>query len=196
MPNEFPKPGRCNAYSKGGGYCWVWPRKGKKRCHFHGGAPGSGIPKSQRPKVLSPAAREAKAAMDQKRREAIEAGVLDKFPQGRKKRPRPGRDPIGATEIVAPGMPPTAVSSTTRRGAELGKAVDQGLAFLNRELADDTPLDDVGAYRRRMVNVQAAKTAINAQIRVDENELRAQKATKLGSLLTRLRNQTKGEGEP
>lgn len=184
---DTPLPGRCNAKNRAGGYCAQWPCAGRKRCKFHGGAPGSGIHKSGKKPVLTEAALEGKRRADERRRQAIAEGVLDKFPQGRKKG---SRNKTAAPDMnpLAPDMPATAVASTTRRGAELGKAVDKGLAFINRELDDDSPIDDVGAYRRKLVNTQVAKAAINAQIRVDENELRAQKATRLGSLLSRLRN--------
>lgn len=40
-----PLPGRCNARTRGGGYCWSWPTKSNgKRCRMHGGASGSGRP--------------------------------------------------------------------------------------------------------------------------------------------------------
>jgi len=39
-----PIPGRCNARTRGGGYCQNPPVTGKTRCRMHGGAVGSGRP--------------------------------------------------------------------------------------------------------------------------------------------------------
>jgi hypothetical protein len=40
-----PIEGRCNARTRSGGYCRNWPtRSNGKRCHFHGGAEGTGRP--------------------------------------------------------------------------------------------------------------------------------------------------------
>lgn len=43
MPSDEPKPDRCGAQCRNGGYCTQYPVNGSERCRMHGGK-GSGAP--------------------------------------------------------------------------------------------------------------------------------------------------------
>jgi hypothetical protein len=46
--SDRPSPAMCGARRRDGSPCEARPASGKRRCHVHGGAPGSGAPKGNR----------------------------------------------------------------------------------------------------------------------------------------------------
>ena len=81
--------------------------------------------------------------------------------------------------------PPEATDTTGARGRELGRLVDKGMQVMS-DIMERTEGMEPEEYRLARLKLDAAKGALTAQIKVDENQLRAQKERRLQRLVARM----------